>query len=178
MSRIAKKPINIPAGITVDIKDNSVTVKGPNGTLSQDTHPNVQINKNNENILTFEPLYDSKKSIALTGTVRAVVNNMVIGVEKGFEKRLKLIGVGYRAQLQGKNLNLTLGFSHPVVHELPENVSAELPSQTEIVLKSPNKQLLGLVAADIRKYRPPEVYKGKGIRYSDEHISLKEAKKK
>lgn len=178
MSRIAKKPIKVPANVTVSIEENFVSVSGPNGDLQQVLPEKVTISKDENNILTFDCIESSKKAIALAGTARALVNNMVKGVEKGFEKKLKLIGVGYRAQLQGSQLNLTLGFSHPVSHPLPAEVKVELPSPTEIVLKSANKQLLGLVAADIKKYRPPEAYKGKGIRYAEEHIPLKEAKKK
>lgn len=178
MSRIAKKPIELPAAVTLTLENGNISVKGPKGTLQDLLPPLVDLKREDDKVITFNPQDNSKKANALAGTARSLVSNMVHGVEKGFEKKLKLIGVGYRAQLQGKKLNLTLGFSHPVVHDLPDEVSAELPSQTEIVLKSANKQLLGLVASDIRSYRPPEIYKGKGVRYDDERISLKEAKKK
>jgi large subunit ribosomal protein L6 len=177
MSRVAKKPVQIPTGVTIEINGGSVSTKGPNGLLSQKLSKLVLIKQEN-NIVIFDPVDKSKEADAQAGTARSLVNNMVIGVEKGFEKKLKLIGVGYRAQVQGNKINLTLGFSHPVVYDLPENVTAEVAAQTEITLKSADKQLLGKVAAEIRAYRPPEAYKGKGVRYHDERIVLKEAKKK
>ena len=177
MSRIAKAPIELPSGVDVNIAGQDVTVKGKNGTLSISLNDAVAVNQA-ENVLTFEPREGASDGWAQAGTARAIVNNMVTGVASGFEKRLTLIGVGYRAQVQGSAINLTLGFSHPVVYNLPQGVTAETPSQTEIVLKSVDKQLLGQVAAEIRAYRPPEPYKGKGVRYSDEYVRRKEAKKK
>jgi large subunit ribosomal protein L6 len=177
MSRIAKAPIELPSGVDVNIAGQDVTVKGKNGTLSISLNDAVAVNQA-ENVLTFEPRDGASDGWAQAGTARAIVNNMVTGVAAGFEKKLTLIGVGYRAQVQGSAINLTLGFSHPVVYNLPQGVTAETPSQTEIVLKSADKQLLGQVAAEIRAYRPPEPYKGKGVRYSDEYVRRKEAKKK
>jgi large subunit ribosomal protein L6 len=177
MSRIAKAPIELPSGVDVNIAGQDVTVKGKNGTLSISLNDAVAVNQA-ENVLTFEPREGASDGWAQAGTARAIVNNMVTGVAAGFEKKLTLIGVGYRAQVQGSAINLTLGFSHPVVYNLPQGVTAETPSQTEIVLKSADKQLLGQVAAEIRAYRPPEPYKGKGVRYSDEYVRRKEAKKK
>ena len=177
MSRIAKAPIELPSGVDVNIAGQDITVKGKNGTLSISLNDAVAVNQA-ENVLTFEPRGDASDGWAQAGTARAIVNNMVIGVASGFEKKLTLIGVGYRAQVQGSAINLTLGFSHPVVYKLPQGVTAETPSQTEIVLKAADKQLLGQVAAEIRAYRPPEPYKGKGVRYSDEYVRRKEAKKK
>jgi large subunit ribosomal protein L6 len=177
MSRIAKAPIELPSDVDVNIAGQDVTVKGKNGTLSISLNDAVAVNQA-ENVLTFEPREGASDGWAQAGTARAIVNNMVTGVASGFEKKLTLIGVGYRAQVQGSAINLTLGFSHPVVYNLPQGVTAETPSQTEIVLKSADKQLLGQVAAEIRAYRPPEPYKGKGVRYSDEYVRRKEAKKK
>ncbi len=152
-------------------------MKGGNGNLNFSAHSDVEV-KQEENQLTFAARNGSKQARALAGTTRALVNNMVVGVSQGFEKKLQLNGVGYRAKASGKTVNLTLGFSHPVDYALPEGVTAETPSQTEIVLKSSDKQLLGQVAAEIRAFRPPEPYKGKGVRYADEHVYRKEAKKK
>lgn len=177
MSRIAKAPIEIPSGVDVNIAGQDVTVKGKNGSLSMSLNEAVTVNQD-DNVLTFEPRVGVSDGWAQAGTARAIINNMVTGVANGFEKKLTLIGVGYRAQVQGSNVNLTLGFSHPVVYKLPDGVTAETPSQTEIVLKSADKQLLGQVAAEIRAFRPPEPYKGKGVRYSDEYVRRKEAKKK
>ena len=177
MSRIAKAPIELPSGVDVNIAGQDLTVKGKNGTLSISLNDAVAVSQA-ENVLTFEPREGASDGWAQAGTARAIVNNMVTGVASGFEKKLTLIGVGYRAQVQGSAINLTLGFSHPVVYNLPQGVTAETPSQTEIVLKSVDKQLLGQVAAEIRAYRPPEPYKGKGVRYSDEYVRRKEAKKK
>ena len=177
MSRIAKAPIELPSGVDVNIAGQDVTIKGKNGTLSISLNDAVAVNQA-ENVLTFEPREGASDGWAQAGTARAIVNNMVTGVATGFEKKLTLIGVGYRAQVQGSAINLTLGFSHPVVYNLPQGVTAETPSQTEIVLKSADKQLLGQVAAEIRAYRPPEPYKGKGVRYSDEYVRRKDAKKK
>ena len=177
MSRIAKAPIELPSGVDVSIAGQDVTVKGKNGTLSISLNNAVAVNQA-ENVLTFEPREGASDGWAQAGTARAIVNNMVTGVASGFEKKLTLIGVGYRAQVQGSSVNLSLGFSHPVVYNLPQGVTAETPSQTEIVLKSADRQLLGQVAAEIRALRPPEPYKGKGVRYSDEYVRRKEAKKK
>tara|TARA_B100001027_G_C16263647_1_gene330768 strand:- start:2532 stop:3083 length:552 start_codon:yes stop_codon:yes gene_type:complete len=176
MSRVAKNPINIPDNVELKIKDNIVMVKGDKGELEFELPLSVNLNIE-ENILTVQYDEADQKSVALAGTSRALVNNMIIGVTDGFEKKLELIGVGYRAKASGKLLELTLGFSHPVKYQLPEDVEVETPSQTEVVLKSHNKQLLGQVAAEIRSFRPPEPYKGKGVRYSDEQVKRKEAKK-
>jgi large subunit ribosomal protein L6 len=176
MSKIAKNPINIPDNVEVNIASSSVTVTGPLGKLEQHLKGDVKITET-DNILTFVPTKQTKHSKAMSGTIRAIVNNMVEGVSKGFEKKLTLIGVGYKAAAQGSKLNLDLGFSHPIIYNLPDGISVQTPSQTEIVLKSPNKQIVGQVAAEIRAYRPPEPYKGKGVRYSDEFVVIKEAKK-
>ena len=177
MSRVANNPVTIPAGVEVKFDGENISIKGGNIELNMPVHATVVI-KQEDNVLTFAAKDSSKNARAMSGTTRALVNNMVVGVSEGFEKKLQLIGVGYRAQAQGNKLNLTLGFSHPVVYELPEGVSAETPSQTDIVLKSADKQLLGQAAAEIRAYRPPEPYKGKGVRYADEYVRRKEAKKK
>ncbi|WP_461482974.1 50S ribosomal protein L6 [Porticoccus sp.] len=177
MSRVAKNPVTLPAGVEVKLSPSEIIVKGGKSSLSLAISSNVEI-KQDDNVLTFSAKDGSKQANALAGTTRALVNNMVVGVSAGFEKKLQLIGVGYRAQAQGNKVNLTLGFSHPVEYNLPEGVTAETPSQTEIVLKSADKQLLGQVASEIRAYRPPEPYKGKGVRYADEQVLRKEAKKK
>ena len=177
MSRIAKAPVTLPAGVDVKITDALITVKGKQGTLDLDLHSSVEI-KQEENVLTFAPKNSEKQANALAGTFRSLVNNMVTGVSVGFEKKLILQGVGYRAKASGNTLNLSLGFSHPVDYELPEGVTCETPSQTEIVIKGSDKQKVGQVAAEIRGYRPPEPYKGKGVRYADENVRRKEAKKK
>jgi len=177
MSRVAKAPVTLPAGVEVKVSDAQITVKGKQGSLDLDLNSSVVI-KQEENVLTFAPKDGAKKSNALAGTFRALVSNMVTGVSQGFEKKLILQGVGYRAKAAGSTLNLTLGFSHPVDYELPEGVTAETPSQTEIVIKGVDKQKVGQVAAEIRGYRPPEPYKGKGVRYADENVRRKEAKKK
>jgi len=178
MSRVGKKPVAIPSGVTVAVaNDNLVTVKGAKGELVKKINNTVTIEVADK-IINVKPNDESKTANMQSGTARSVINNMVIGVSQGFEKKLQLVGVGYRAKAQGNSVNLTLGFSHPVDHALPQGVTAETPSQTEIVLKSANKQLLGKVAADIRAYRQPEVYKGKGVRYADERVITKEAKKK
>jgi large subunit ribosomal protein L6 len=177
MSRIANNPVSIPAGVDVKLGAEDITVKGANGTLNMPLNANVDVALN-DNVLTFKARNGDKKSVAMSGTMRALVGNMVTGVSQGFEKKLQLVGVGYRTKVSGNTLNLTLGFSHPVDYELPEGVKAETPSQTDIVLKSANKQLLGQVAAEIRAFRPPEPYKGKGVRFADEHVRRKEAKKK
>jgi len=175
MSRIAKKPITLPSGTEVKIAGKSVNVKGPKGNLNMDLHETVSIAQDGSE-LNLTPATD--EAMAMTGTMRSLVNNMVVGVSEGFEKKLELIGVGYRAQAQGQNLNLSLGFSHPVVYAVPQGISVETPSQTEILVKGADKQKVGQVSAEIRAYRPPEPYKGKGVRYSDEYVIRKEAKKK
>jgi large subunit ribosomal protein L6 len=177
MSRIANNPVAVPAAVEIREDGQLLTVKGPRGSLEHRVHDLVQVNRE-EGELKVSAVDTSKQANALAGTTRALVNNMVIGVNDGFEKKLVLIGVGYRAQAKGKVVNLTLGFSHPIDYELPEGVTAETPSQTEIVIKGNDKQQVGQVAAEIRAFRPPEPYKGKGVRYSDEHVVRKEAKKK
>ena len=177
MSRIANKPIQLPSSVEVKESGQQLTVKGPKGTLEHCVHGLVEVNRE-DNELVFKARDESQAANALTGTTRSVVNNMVAGVTDGFEKKLELVGVGYRAQGKGKTLNLSLGFSHPVDYALPEGVTAETPSQTEIVVKGIDKQKVGQVAAEIRAFRPPEPYKGKGVRYADEVIVRKEAKKK
>jgi large subunit ribosomal protein L6 len=177
MSRVGKSPIPLPKGVDISITADQITVKGPLGVLSQHLNGAVTIAKEGEE-LKIKPANDSRDSDAMSGTVRALVNNMVQGVTKGFEKKLTLVGVGYRAQAQGDKLNLTLGFSHPVVHALPKGVKAETPIQTEILIRGIDKQQVGQVAAEVRAYRPPEPYKGKGVRYADERVVIKETKKK
>jgi large subunit ribosomal protein L6 len=177
MSRIGKMPIPVPKGADIQIGADQITVKGPLGTLTQALTPAANVVREGDQLLV-KPGNDSVEANAMSGTLRAVVANMVTGVTKGFERRLTLVGVGYRAQAQGSSLNLSLGFSHPVVHALPEGVKAETPTQTEIVIRGANKQKVGQVAAEVRGYRPPEPYKGKGVRYSDEKVVLKETKKK
>lgn len=176
MSRVAKNPITVPAGVEVRLA-GGVSVKGPLGSITQAASPDVTVSLN-DGVITFVPVGDSIRANAMAGTMRALVNNMVQGVSKGFEKRLTLVGVGYRAQAQGDALNLTLGFSHPVVHKMPAGIKVETPTQTEIVIKGIDRQAVGQVAADVRAYRPPEPYKGKGVRYSDEVVIKKETKKK
>jgi len=177
MSRIANNPVEIPSGVEVNISGQSMSVKGKNGNMTMEVNKKVQV-KQEDNVLKFRGIEGVDGSVAMAGTMRSLANNMVVGVSQGFEKKLELIGVGYRAQAQGNKLNLTLGFSHPVVYDVPEGVSVETPSQTEIVVKGADKQKVGQVSADIRAYRPPEPYKGKGVRYSDERVIRKEAKKK
>jgi large subunit ribosomal protein L6 len=176
MSRVAKNPINIPDNVDLNVSDGVVKVKGSKGALEFELPASISLDIQ-ENIITVKYDESNQKSIALGGTTRSLVNNMIIGVSEGYEKKLELIGVGYRAKASGKLLELTLGFSHPVKYQLPDSVDVETPSQTEVVLKSYNKQTLGQVAAEIRAFRPPEPYKGKGVRYSDEHVKRKEAKK-
>lgn len=176
MSRVAKATVSIPSGVEVNITDGVISVKGSKGQLEQQLHQDVEV-KVEDSEVSFAPK-DQAKSWAMAGTYRALVNNMVTGVAEGFEKKLKLIGVGYRAQVQGKKLNLTLGFSHPIEFDIPEGVTIEAPSQTDLIVKGASKQVVGQVAANIRAYRPPEPYKGKGVRYVDEYIVRKEAKKK
>ncbi|ALO47074.1 50S ribosomal protein L6 [Pseudohongiella spirulinae] len=177
MSRVAKNPISLPKGVETTIAGNAVTVKGSKGSLNLDLHNDVQIEKDGD-VLRVSPRNESRAAVALAGTFRALVNNMVVGVSEGFQRRLLLQGVGYRAKAQGNTVNITVGYSHPIDYQLPEGVTAETPSQTEIVLSSSDKQKLGQVAAEIREFRPPEPYKGKGIRYADENVYRKEAKKK
>lgn len=178
MSRIGKNPIAIPAGVDIKLDGDQLKIKGKNGELSLSMHPEKVGVSQKDGQLVFETLDESREANALSGTLRALAANMVKGVTDGFERKLQLVGVGYRAQAQGKNLNLSLGFSHPVVYEMPEGVSVQTPSQTEIVLTGSDKQKVGQVAAEIRAFRPPEPYKGKGVRYQDETIILKETKKK
>lgn len=177
MSRVAKNPVAVPSGVEVKLEGNLLSVKGPKGQLRLNVHPLVGISNSN-GTLAVKAQDTSKTADALSGTHRALVFNMVKGVTNGFEKKLTIIGVGYRAAVQGKKLNLSLGFSHPVVYNVPEGITVETPSQTEIVIKGADKQLVGQVAAEIRAYRPPEPYKGKGVRYADEQVVKKEAKKK
>jgi large subunit ribosomal protein L6 len=177
MSRIAKSPVEVPAGVEVKLEGQDISVKGKNGSMALAIHHDGEV-KQEENVLTFAPRNSAKKSGALAGTTRALVNNMVFGVSTGFERKLILNGVGYRTKMVGNTLNLTLGFSHDVNYEIPAGVTATTPTQTEIVLAGADKQLLGQVASDIRAFRPPEPYKGKGVRYADEHVRRKEAKKK
>jgi large subunit ribosomal protein L6 len=176
MSRIAKNPITIPSGVEVNITGNTVAIKGKKGQLTHETHQLVTVQQE-AGELKIGVKNNSKTARALSGTTRALLQNNVTGVSEGYQRKLEITGVGYRAQAQGKILNLTLGFSHPVNFPIPEGITIETPSQTEIVIKGINKQQVGQVAANIRDYRPPEPYKGKGVRYSDEHIIRKEAKK-
>ena len=177
MSRIAKYPVALPAGTEANITAGAITVKGPLGSLTQELKGDVSIKLDNGQ-LTFAAADSTRHAKAMSGTVRALVANMVHGVSKGFERKLSLVGVGYRAQVQGDALNLSLGFSHPVIHKMPKGVKAETPSQTEIVIKGIDRQQVGQVAAEVRAYRPPEPYKGKGVRYVDEVVIMKETKKK
>lgn len=177
MSRVARMPVLVPAGVDVNVGAGSISVKGPLGTLTQAINPQVAIGNENGQ-LQVTAIGDSMSANAMSGTFRALIANMVTGVTKGFEKKLTLIGTGYRAQSQGANLNLSLGFSHPVVYKLPEGVKAETPTQTEVVIKGNSKQQVGQVAAEIRAFRPPEPYKGKGVRYANERVVMKEVKKK
>jgi large subunit ribosomal protein L6 len=177
MSRVGKMPITVPSGVDVSVSPEQVSVKGTKGVMQQATSPLVAI-KFEDGRLTFVPLFETPESDAMSGTLRALLNNMVNGVSKGFEKRLALVGVGFRAQAQGKSLNLQIGYSHPVVKVMPEGVSVETPTPTEIVVKGADKQAVGQVAAEIRASRPPEPYKGKGIRYVGEVVQIKETKKK
>jgi large subunit ribosomal protein L6 len=177
MSRIAKYPVTLPKGVEATLAAETLSIKGPLGTLTQQLRGDVTIEKDGDK-LVFKALNDSDDANAMSGTLRALAANMVVGVTKGFEKRLTLVGVGYRAQAQGDKLNLTLGFSHPVAHPMPKGIKVETPSQTEILIKGLDKQLVGQVAAEVRAYRSPEPYKGKGVRYADERVILKETKKK
>ena len=177
MSRVGKQPISVPKGVDVTIVDKQITVKGSKGNLSLNLHTYVDVKQDGGSI-RLVPVKEDIAHWAMCGTIRALVNNMVIGVSQGFEKRLQLIGVGYRAQAQGQKLNLSLGFSHPIEFSVPSGIVVETPSQTEILIKGSDKQQVGEVAAKIRAYRPPEPYKGKGVRYVDEYVLMKEAKKK
>jgi large subunit ribosomal protein L6 len=177
MSRIAKIPVSFPKGVECAQVDNILKIKGPKGELSMAVNSEVEVNIGDDSA-TVAARSGSRFALAVTGTMRALINNMVIGVTDGFERKLTLVGIGYRAQVQGKKLNLTLGFSHPVVYEVPEDITVETPSQTEVIVKGADKQKVGQVAAEIRHYRPPEPYKGKGVRYADERVIIKEIKKK
>jgi large subunit ribosomal protein L6 len=175
MSRIAKYPIPVPKGVEVNIASGQISVKGPLGTIARPADPNVAVEKSGDQLLC-KALGNSNHADAMSGTMRALVANMVTGVTKGFEKKLSLVGVGYRAQAQGDKLNLTLGFSHPVVHLMPKGVKVATPTQTEIIITGVDKQQVGQVAAEVRAHRPPEPYKGKGVRYAGEHIRRKVGK--
>lgn len=177
MSRVAKSPVEIPPGVEITISGQAVAVKGAKGVLKMDVHEKVEI-KREDNILKFAPRDGSIAANALAGTSRALANNLIVGVVSGFSKKLDLVGVGYRAQMQGKVLNLTLGHSHPISFTVPDGIAIETPSQTEVIVKGINKQLVGAVAAKIRAYRKVEPYKGKGVKYSDEVVVRKEVKKK
>jgi large subunit ribosomal protein L6 len=177
MSRVGKNPVPVPANVEVALSTSEVTVKGPLGTLRHNLVSDIRVEREGDSLL-IKPANDSKQANAMSGTMRALLANMVRGVTSGFERKLTLVGVGYRAQAAGDVLNLTLGFSHPVAHHMPEGIKVETPTQTEIVIKGIDKQQVGQVAADVRAYRKPEPYKGKGVRYADEKIVLKETKKK
>lgn len=177
MSRIAKNPVVLPKGVDVTLGANDLTIKGPLGSLTHFVLPAVTVEKDGDALVCRAEVGRSEGS-AMSGTMRALVNNMVTGVSKGFEKKLTLVGVGYKAQAQGAKLNLSLGFSHPVVHDMPDGIRVETPTQTEILIKGIDRQLVGQVAAEVRAYRPPEPYKGKGVRYADEVVAIKETKKK
>lgn len=177
MSRVGKSPVSIPAGVDVSIKDDQISVKGAGGSLSLAQNALVKVSSN-EGKLSFEPINDSREANAMSGTVRQLVNNMVLGVSKGFEKKLTLIGVGFKAAASGSKLNLSVGFSHPVNFDMPAGITVATPTPTEVVIKGADRQVVGQLAAEIRAVRPPEPYKGKGIRYSDEKVVIKETKKK
>ena len=177
MSRVARMPVAIPSGVEVQLDDASISVKGALGTLSLRINPLVRLVREGDELFS-RAVNDSKESGAMSGTFRMLVANMIHGVSKGWEKKLNLVGVGYRAQAQGSSLNLSLGFSHPVVYQLPAGIKAETPTQTEILIKGADRQRVGQVAAEVRAYRPPEPYKGKGVRYADEVVVIKETKKK
>ena len=176
MSRVAKRPVVLEKGVEIDVDGSALTVKGPKGSLSLECHSEVEVVKNDSG-LAVSPRSGSRFARAMAGTTCSLINNMVTGVTTGFERKLQLVGVGYRVKIEGQTIDLTLGFSHPVVYDVPEGVTVEAPSQTEILVKGIDKQKVGQVAAEIREFRPPEPYKGKGVRYSDERIVLKEAKK-
>lgn len=177
MSRIAKEPVTVPKGVDVSINGQSVSAKGPKGNESIVLHRDVEVSLE-DGVLGVKPRQGASGAMAMAGTMRSLLSNLVVGVSEGFQKKLELRGVGYRAQAQGANVNLTLGFSHPVVHKVPAGITVETPSQTEIIVSGSNKQVVGQVAADLRNYRPPEPYKGKGVRYVGEYVAMKEAKKK
>ena len=177
MSRVAKKPVPLPKGVELKQQADLLSIKGPKGELSITVNSEVEVTVEDDTAMVA-PRSGSRFAQAISGTTRALINNMITGVTDGFERKLELVGVGYRAQTKGKNLDLTLGFSHPISYAVPEGVSIETPSQTEVLVKGIDKQKVGQVAAEIRAYRPPEPYKGKGVRYSDERVVLKEAKKK
>ncbi|MCP3663749.1 MAG: 50S ribosomal protein L6 [Gammaproteobacteria bacterium] len=177
MSRIAKSPISLPSGVDINLSGDELTVKGSKGTLKLKLHNIIAIDQDGAE-LKVSPKDEKKESWAMAGTFRALVNNMVVGVSEGFSKKLQLVGIGYRAQAKGKVLDLSLGFSHPVAYSVPEGITIETPSQTEITVSGCDKQRVGQVSAEIRAYRPPEPYKGKGVRYANEHVVRKEAKKK
>ena len=177
MSRVGKMPITVPQGVDVQITADQITVKGANGTLTRPVHALVAVQKDGAQI-KFTPANDSAEANAMSGTLRALLNNMVNGVSKGFEKKLTLVGVGFRAQAQGQKLNLQIGFSHPVAKDMPAGIKVETPTPTEILIKGADRQVVGQLAAEVRAIRPPEPYKGKGIRYADERVVLKETKKK
>ena len=177
MSRIAKYPVVVPQGVQASIEADQITVKGTLGSLTQALNPNVDIVLE-DGQLTFVEANESREAKAMSGTMRALVNNMVTGVSTGFERKLNLVGVGFRAQVQGNALKLQLGYSHDILHPVPEGIKIECPTQTEIIVKGVDKQVVGQVAAEIRAYRRPEPYKGKGVRYADEYVAIKEAKKK
>jgi large subunit ribosomal protein L6 len=177
MSRIANYPVPLPKGVEITLASDNIAVKGPLGTIARAADPNVELQKDGDKVL-FKARGNSNHADAMSGTMRALVANMVTGVTKGFEKRLTLVGVGFRAQAQGDKLSLSLGYSHPIVHQMPKGVKVATPTQTEIVISGVDKQLVGQVAAEVRAHRPPEPYKGKGVRYANEVIVLKETKKK
>jgi len=177
MSRVGKLPVTVPAGVDVSIKDSNISVKGAGGTLQMTLNSLVKV-VNDAGKLSFQPANESREADAMSGTMRQLVNNMVVGVTKGFEKKLSLIGVGYKAQATGAKLNLAVGYSHPVNIDMPAGISVATPTPTEILIKGADRQRVGQVAAEIRAVRPPEPYKGKGIRYADEKITIKETKKK
>ena len=177
MSRIGKQPVAVPAGVEVAVKDNLINVKGTLGALALAQSALVKV-ENNAGSLSFTPVNESREANAMSGTMRQLVNNMVNGVSKGFEKKLSLIGVGYKAQAQGTKLNLNVGYSHPVEIEMPAGIKVETPTPTEVVIKGADRQRVGQIASEVRAVRPPEPYKGKGIRYSDEKVVIKETKKK
>jgi large subunit ribosomal protein L6 len=177
MSRIAKQPVEVPSGVELSINGRELSAKGPKGFLTVTLHDSVDV-KNENNVLSFAPVDDKKSSMAITGTMRSVVSNIVTGVVDGFEKKLVLVGVGYRAQAQGKKLSLSLGLSHPINYTVPEGIEVEVVSPTEITVRGCSKQQVGQVCAEIRAFRPPEPYKGKGVKYADEQVIRKEAKKK
>jgi large subunit ribosomal protein L6 len=177
MSRVGKMPINVPQGVDVTIASDKISVKGASGTLTLPANALVEVKKDGA-VVTFAPTDESPEANAMSGTFRALVNNMVQGVSKGFEKKLTLVGVGFRAQAAGAKLNLQIGFSHPVVKDMPAGITVTCPTQTEILIKGADRQVVGQIAAEVRAIRPPEPYKGKGIRYADERVVLKETKKK